>query len=326
MDQTDAVLPLRRMRDSRSDGEANSINSIPVPSSATMAPLLARGFSGRKDGDSTDHDLGIDENFSTHWLQNQCLSLESLPAELRDQIMSNAPDLPTLHSLILASPVMHAQYLSNRNNLLRACVNRELDGFFVDAYACVMSRVCEIGSPRTDEKVTAFLDSYRGWLSGLLPDAPSASKVRWLAAFHRCVVRPLALQYSTWALGNLRNGTLSSGAKAVASIGLTRSEEIRIFRALYRYHTYQHLFGRNKGKRRGWFRHHQVLELFFCLFDPWEAEAIGCIELFLRQIYENIFNDIKADLRYENPRFWTETGTFNGGKWFDLDAEHDSKQ
>ena len=118
---------------------------------------------------------------------------------------------------------------------------------------------------------------------------------------------------------------MSSGTKAVASIGLTRSEEIRIFRALYRYHTYQHLFGRNKGKRRGWFRHHQVHELFFCLFDPWETEAVGCIELFLRQIYENIFNDIKEDLRYENPRFWSETGAFNGEKSFDLDAEHDSK-
>ena len=38
------------------------------------------------------------------------------------------------------------------------------------------------------------------------------------------------------------------------------------------------IFGQNQGKRHGGFRHHEINEVFFCLFDPWEAEAIGCIE------------------------------------------------
>ncbi|KAK4232784.1 hypothetical protein C8A03DRAFT_39585, partial [Achaetomium macrosporum] len=115
--------------------------------------------------------------------------LENLPAELRDQLLMNAPDLATLRSLVHASPVMHAQYRSNRDRLLRACLHRELDGFFVDAYACVMSRVRALGPLRTDETITAFLDSYRGWLSYSAPSAPPGlvesvdpGYVRWMAA------------------------------------------------------------------------------------------------------------------------------------------------
>ncbi|KAK3904465.1 hypothetical protein C8A05DRAFT_31742 [Staphylotrichum tortipilum] len=59
--------------------------------------------------------------------------LEGLPAELRDQILLSVPDLATLCALVHVSPVMHAQYMANRDNLLRACVDRELDGLYVHA-------------------------------------------------------------------------------------------------------------------------------------------------------------------------------------------------
>lgn len=61
--------------------------------------------------------------------------LENLPSELRSKILSDMPDLPTLRSLVHASPIMHAQYRHDRNTILRACLGRELDGFLVDAYA-----------------------------------------------------------------------------------------------------------------------------------------------------------------------------------------------
>ncbi|KAL2192587.1 hypothetical protein P885DRAFT_72864 [Corynascus similis CBS 632.67] len=184
---------------------------------------------------------------------------------------------------------MHAQYRTNRNRILRVCLDRELDGFLVDAYACVMSRVCALGSVRTDDTITGFLEAYRRWMSdpGQRPDLLSVDPgyVRWLAAFHLSVARPLARRYSTWAVANLVQSVPSSaGQEATGEITtaardqnvrtLSRSEEIRIYRALYRYETYHHLFGRNQGKRRGGFRHHEINEIFFCLFDPWEAEAM----------------------------------------------------
>jgi hypothetical protein len=265
--------------------------------------------------------------------------LENLPAELRSKLLSYMPDLPTLHSLVHSSPIMHAQYIYSRDSILRACVDRELDGFIVDAYANLMSRVRELGSPRTDEKITGFLEAYHSWLSGsiLCPYDSSIDPggIRWLAAYHLSVARPLARLFSKWALVNLRKATSSliaqdRAAKALLKLSdnvikLKRSEEIRIFRALYRYETFYHLFGRNRGRRHGAFRHHQINEIFFCLFNPWEVEAVGCIDSFVRQSYEDIFDEAKEDLHPKNIRFRQEDGVYNYDGSFDLIVEHDGK-
>ncbi|KAJ8122620.1 hypothetical protein ONZ43_g1232 [Nemania bipapillata] len=244
--------------------------------------------------------------------------LEDLPAELRVLILSAAPDLLTLRALVRASPVLHAQYRNDRMRILRACMDREMDGLLVDAYATVMSRAGKLGE-RTDQTITDFLDLYKSWLSGSMPvldiKTIRPSRLRWMAAYHISVARPLALSYGNWALTNLERAVLSStgqqGATAsdieeAAAVGgeehratehgydieLSRSEEIRIFRALYRHETYHHLFGQNTARRVGAFRHHEVHALFFCLFDPWEAEAVGCIDTFVRAAYGFIFDQI----------------------------------
>jgi hypothetical protein len=260
---------------------------------------------------------------------------ENLPAELRDNILLHIPDLPTLRSLVRASPTMHAQYRSNRDTLLRACLAREMDGCFVDAYACVKSRVREIGRVRTDEKIADFLGGYGAWLSGPSPPpnmkSLESSLCRWLAAFHVSVIRPLGRRYAVWALANLeRARTTSSGGQEAAEPEakaapdpqptLSRSEEIRIFRSLYRFETFCHLFGRNKGRRPGAFREEEINEMFLCLFDPWEAEAIGCIDLFMRDKYKDIFNAVKWDLSEENPKFLQPNGVVNPSGTFDIDS------
>jgi hypothetical protein len=312
--------------------------------------------SGSKDGDVTDldadagesdrpgsEDAGDDEHLASSERRlstgDSTSRLENLPAELRSHVLASSPDLPTLRSLVRASPVLHAQYRHDRNNILRACLGRELDGLAVDACATLMSRVRDLGSPRTDEKITVFLATYRGWLSGSTPRPDVSSldpgNVRWLVAYHLSVARPLASQYSKWALANLTKAASSSpgeeedaGSPAVHrghDARLSRSEEIRICRALYRYETYHHLFGRNQGKRRGAFRHHEINELFFCLFDAWEAEAIGCVELFVRQRYEDIFDRVAGDLHHSNPRFMLENGVINSEGSFDLEGERNGK-
>ena len=268
------------------------------------------------------------------------LFLESLPAELRDQILSSAPDLLTLRTLVPASSVMHAQYLSNRYSLLRACVERELDGFLVHSYACLKSRVHCLGLERTDETITRFLDAYRQWLpSGSNPrvdlDSVELSLVRWMAASHLAIVKPLTRIYGAWAFGNLVQAAATPSSeqrdpdaptsetaptRAVPARNqeaiLSRSEEIRIMRALYQCEIYHHLFGRNLGKRLGAFRPYASNGPFFSLFDPWEAEAVGCIDMFVRQVM--------ADLRPTNPRSKQPNGVANSTGSFDLDEERNS--
>lgn len=282
--------------------------------------------------------------------------LEDLPPELRRQILSSVPDLPSLRSVIRASPVLHAQYRNDRDSILRACVARELHGFAVDACATLKSRARELGSPRTNDKIEHFLDSYKTWLSGSGPgpDPDSGQNqdesileslppglVRWLAAFHLSVARPLALRFSEWALANLsavaknddaetnrgpeetsRISDVHGGGNATSN--LSRSEEIRIFRALYRYETYHHLFGQNQAPRHGDYRHHEVNDIFLCLFDPWEVDALACIDVFIRKMYNDIFDKVQDSLDHRNSRFRID-GAFHPDGSFDLKAERNGK-
>jgi hypothetical protein len=134
-----------------------------------------------------------------------------------------------------------------------------------------------------------------------------------MAAYHISVARPLARGYSHWALANLKCSALLSTAEeesadvashTVYDMELSRSEEIRIFRALYRFETFHHLFGQNHGLRwGGGCMAEEICELFFSLFDAWEGEAVGCIDTYVRQMYEGIFDKIQWDLSPENPKY-----------------------
>jgi len=224
-------------------------------------------------------------------------ALERLPAELRDQILQSMPDLPTLCAFVHASPVMYAQYVRNRDNILRACLGRELDGLYIHAYACNASRVTTIGPARTNEVVAPFLEAYGGWVDPRWSSAPAPvpvdalepSAVRWLATFHLSVARPMTNMYSRWALQNLARAVAGPDGQqheqAPQDANLSRSEEIRIMRAVYQYETFHHLFGCHRGRVPGNYQFHQINGLFFCIFDPWEAEAIGCIDEFVRHGY-----------------------------------------
>ncbi|ROV98074.1 hypothetical protein VMCG_07011 [Cytospora schulzeri] len=257
--------------------------------------------------------------------------LENIPPELRFQILSSA-DLPTLKSLVRASPTYHTQYKTDRDFILQSCLEAELDGFHVDAYATLKSRVRNLGQRRSDENITEFLGTYRRWVSGPDPDVnirlTSPGEVRWLSAFHLSVVLPLAGQFCEWTLANLRRAAVSSAqgiseeSQAVTTGGLfmlNKSERIRVLRALYRYETYYHLFGRNKGRRIGWFRHSEITEVFFNIMEPWEAEELGCIDSFIRKRYTDIFNQVKADLHPDHPSFDGKRGRGDPEGSFELD-------
>ncbi|KAI0186990.1 hypothetical protein EV127DRAFT_345345 [Xylaria flabelliformis] len=255
--------------------------------------------------------------------------LERLPAELRIQILMSMPNLKTLNSFLRASPIMHAQYAYDRHNILSTCLDRELDGFYADAYAHMKSRVSELGSLRDDECISDFLNSYQSWLTGPVscPDLKSLSpsRVRWMAAYHTSVAQPLVRRYGSWALENLRKAALppaNSGAIVCGGrhIELSQSEEIRVFRAIYRHEIYHRLFGYNLGFRCGGFSESEINEIFFGIFEPWENEAVICIDTFVRQQYDDVFNKIRDDLHPSNVRF-----RHNPIGSIDFDKEYDGE-
>ncbi|KAI1347688.1 hypothetical protein F5Y01DRAFT_294547 [Xylaria sp. FL0043] len=261
--------------------------------------------------------------------------LEKLPPELRIQILSSMPDLETLRSMINASPVMHAQYLHDRHTILSACLDHELDGFYVDAYANMKSRPVDLGWARSNESITKFLDSYNGWLTApnSYPCTKSLppSRVRWMAAYHIAVARPLVRRYSSWALQNLRNETTLADARGRTSCDhhnnkLSQSEEVRIFRALYRLEVYCHVFGLNMGCRDDseLFDKLHIYEKFLCIFHPWEAEAIACLHTFLRDQWHAVFVDVRDCIRPDDIN-WKRCGDVHdyGEEEYDLYKRED---
>jgi len=190
---------------------------------------------------------------------------------------------------------MHAQYRADRNIILRTCLSREMGGYWIDAYATTMSRMCEPGSPKSNREIADFLDIYT---SNSPPgiDSISPDGLCWLVTFHTTVALPLASFYARWALANLRKASWSQEAEVdeKENISLSRREEIRVMQAIYRHETYNHLFGQDEDQRDGSFTNYDILGVFFCKFEPWESEAIGCIDVFLRQQYTSIFERINT--------------------------------
>lgn len=270
-----------------------------------------------------------DENELSHEPQsrkaNSPLILESLPAELRLQILHSITDIATLKALIYASPIYHEQFCSSRNSILRSCLGLEIGDAFVDAYATFNSSPSVFGTPRTTEKVVDFLKLYHSWQSGEVP-VPNMSTVstdafQWLLEYHTSVVLPVARYFASAALSKLQKACSSietstdatlTAAETVAydaHLDLSRSEMARIIRALYRYALYYHLLGFDEWRSDIVFEPWEIVEMFWNHFEPWESDQIGCIDVFLRQRLGALLNEVKEDLHPMNPRFGAVAGT-----------------
>lgn len=253
----------------------------------------------------------------------------------------NMPDLSSLRALLHAIPEMNTHYIRRENKILRACLHRELDGVFPDAYATMMSQMSVLGSPRTNDKIIKFLDSYNNWLSGSIMQPNirllSRAQLRWLAAFHVSVARPVADCYRSWTASNLAtaNACLNREQHAVSEDGgeikspwdreVSRNEEIQVLRAIYRYETFYHLFGHGYGVRRGGFSRDEIDMLFFQLFTAAEVNSIGHLDLFAWQKYDSVSDNAKEYLHHYSGVFGQPWKPPNAFKTFDLMAEYEGK-
>src|SRR5699024_20183 len=88
---------------------------------------------------------------------------------------------------------------------------------------------------------------------------------------------------------------------------LSRTEETRLVRALYRFELYCNLLGASHYKfgrqRRLRFRNMDVLRIFLCMYEPWQVEEIICVYTFAKKVFDQIFNDIRGDLKFKISSF-----------------------
>lgn len=121
-----------------------------------------------------------------------------------------------------------------------------------------------------------------------------------LVMFHLSVIRPFAKMYKDWALTNIENEFKNSNP-AAQNPPLSRTEEIRIMRALYRFQLWCNLFGRSESG----FDEVRILDMFFGHYEPWEVEEINSVHFFAK---DGFFTDLYWDFDISNDRIFAADG------------------
>jgi hypothetical protein len=245
--------------------------------------------------------------------------MENLPAEIRRQLLL-AMGLDELSALIHASPVFYQQFRLDRVPILRSALAVTLGSAAVDA--CALHRARVFGSlPPNDaqrpEAVSRFLETYRAQCSGiwrpLSVENLTREEVVSMAAFHRTYIAPIAREYARWALSNLSKST---GADDRHHEPLSRFEETRITRALYRLDLACRLFG-SRG-RNAWAlealewgdTEHRELACLPNAMEPWEVEQLASVYYFADDKYDQALRHLQYYETWGSPRWknWPRVG------------------
>jgi hypothetical protein len=209
--------------------------------------------------------------------------LESLPSELRIEILLAITDLASLRSLIHASPSYHASYLgATRKKVLGQIALQQLDyRLRVDALAAVRSgwfrdgRIKELqGHHLEGEKLTSFLNDY-GRARGDIYCANS----EWL--LFRTTDEAITLIHLNNAVKRLAEEYCDSIADKMPQteqhLDLSQMEKLRLYRAIYRFQTYCNFFSRRIHGEDRVRRVQHPIQRFFPSFPPWEVVEIACV-------------------------------------------------
>ncbi|PLB50665.1 hypothetical protein P170DRAFT_406006 [Aspergillus steynii IBT 23096] len=255
---------------------------------------------------------------------NRDAPLENLPSELRLHLLSTLM-LEELRALVHASPVYHQQYIVDRKRILSQCFDTTLRSITVDAYAVYQSGLPEFARQRSREKVMQCLETYqsRRSLSGDVDSRKyfSLDEATGIVSFHFRIILPLSQFYVSWAFDDIAKQTETPQNSEL----LSRAEETRLLRALYRFQLCCNLFGVGSHEPPRdlplQFDSIEILNVFFRLFEPWEVEEIVCIYCFAKERYADIFDRISWDVDEKNPKFDgqrppTPDGAFDlGNSW-----------
>lgn len=222
-------------------------------------------------------------------------TLESLPAELRLQILFDTADVADLRALAIASPIFRQQYMLDRRRLLQHALEKALGSVCADALAVMMfAHLREDGGELPEYQVQVSLnycyeDSGKGCGTAVLQKC-GAGDLEAIAGFYLDNIRPL-MEYCPQAFLTQRDCStpLEVGA-------LTKTERTRFLRSLYRFQLFCELFGLKEASDDdvvNALTGADVLKTFFGTFEPWEAEEVVCIGRLITLKYDQVFDAVE---------------------------------
>lgn len=233
------------------------------------------------------------------------LSLEELPVELQQLIMSQAPTLSSLGALVRASPQLHRVYVENRAQILRSVLAQVLNGMLVDALGAYHSGKESFQQVREESLLWAFVEEYESKYTTTATDwmaALSSEDIIRLHHFHTSIIEPLTDRYATWALAEL---PIPLTDEQTRKQPLSNTERCRIQRAMYRLQVFCNVcgsLGQGRSPRERIEKNVDRLRVL-STFPAWEIEEILCFHRFAEEMNGKVFRQVAWDLNPENPKY-----------------------
>ncbi|PWY65693.1 hypothetical protein BO70DRAFT_346198 [Aspergillus heteromorphus CBS 117.55] len=260
-------------------------------------------------------------------------TLEGLPVELHICVLFSIPDLVSVRSLILASPIYHEAYRLVRHELLKEHLRRYYDGLIEiqDAIAAVRSRGLYANTASNKPKIIALLDAWRRSdeirrlrLSphGILPEQPSdVNETIKLLQLHKMANFILDDYSKTANCPEWMDG--DRWKNEILPLSLSITEKRRFFRAFYRLQIYGNIFGAieravdsewslednswhdgdNKNKA---FSPEEAWRLLFSTMAPWEVEEFGCFWKHCFNRYNQPYSEVCENLQQFGVMFFSD--------------------
>ncbi|EGD94589.1 hypothetical protein TESG_02099 [Trichophyton tonsurans CBS 112818] len=227
--------------------------------------------------------------------QEKLLTLTSLPAEIQETILSQLDSFRTLNSIAATCRAFRDLVLYHP----RGIIDRILKSIIPDEVFPEAITFFEASKlPTTNvEVVQELLGRYFTSLKRNMGPRPkfSLSEATTLEKYHR-LIQGFTHVFITSALSKHP----ITGDEVKPPWFVTKGEQYRIQRALYRFELYWKLFKRMERNDRSQ-RYPQLAiplqdhsKLYFDHFAPWENEQMICIQDFLLRIVDEVFNDVAA--------------------------------
>lgn len=243
-------------------------------------------------------------------------SLEDFAVEIQQAILHQMPDLPTLKSLISASPSYLRAYHSQRHSILSNILLRDIHP---DVLFDVLAIVDALKLPRNYDnyvpQLKAFIEQYEiardSLHMALKPLEPRTKETLW--NFHLSVM-DVTEDFCDFALSTHP----ITGHGLIHRTALSPNEVRRIHRAFYRYELFTVLFrepdsysaeqderhrDRDPDRARLALQRDSIRSLdsqdksflFLALFKTWEVEEIACVRDYIAHRYDELFKVCKSE-------------------------------
>ncbi|KAJ5093455.1 hypothetical protein N7456_009316 [Penicillium angulare] len=247
-------------------------------------------------------------------------TIESLPTDIIVLILFQIPDIPSVRSLVRASPIWHHVYLAVRQRILRFHLNQEFESLAIDpaeAITALRSQGLYLRTYR--EEAIALLDAWRrhqeiaelALTPSIRVDQPRDFE-EVIDLLHYC--RQLRFFLEDFSINAICPQWMSSTQwNDNLPLRLSQTEQTRFMRAVCRLQIHTNIFGpalknpytvsRAADYRNFWQgfcprdQMEPAYQLFHGAMPTWEYDEIASLVPYFEDKYRAICSEIDADLR-----------------------------